>query len=213
MYSGSIQDHPPIFVALTAFWGQVRLGELLPSRESDYDSSLLPRWSDFGIANESGSRLLHLPRTKTGGARGEEIFITRQDHLDPIACLELHQLVNGGHNLPLASYRSSSGSMLSLTRRKSLRRVNEVLTAEGFQPISGHCFRIGGTTHLLLAGVPPDVVRLMGRWSSDSFLRYWCSLDLIAPLHAELLKSKLRKDPGAVLGFLFRRPFRPLGTG
>jgi hypothetical protein len=34
---------------------------------------------------------------------------------------------------------------------------------------------------LLIAGTPPDVVKATGRWSSESFLRYWRSLDALAP--------------------------------
>ncbi|KIK93936.1 hypothetical protein PAXRUDRAFT_143952 [Paxillus rubicundulus Ve08.2h10] len=54
---------------------------------------------------------------------------------------------------------------------------------------TGHSFCIGGTTELLLAGVPPDVVKALGHWSSDTFLHYWCSLELLAPLHIENLPS------------------------
>ena len=37
----------------------------------------------------------------------------------------------------------------------------------------GHTFRIGGTTHLLLLGVEPMIVMVIGRWSSKAFLGYW----------------------------------------
>ena len=32
----------------------------------------------------------------------------------------------------------------------------------GLPGSSGHSFRIGGTTELLISGVPPDVVKMMG---------------------------------------------------
>jgi hypothetical protein len=55
----------------------------------------------------------------------------------------------------------------------------------GFPILTGHSFRIGGTTHLLLSGVPPDVVKTTGRWSSDAFLRYWRSTEQIASIYLE----------------------------
>jgi hypothetical protein len=55
--------------------------------------------------------------------------------------------------------------------------------------ITGHCFHIGGTTKLLMAGVPPHIIKMMRRWSSDTFLHYWCSLEIIAPLYAEFMGS------------------------
>ncbi|KAF8573828.1 hypothetical protein K439DRAFT_1280376, partial [Ramaria rubella] len=42
----------------------------------------------------------------------------------------------------------------------------------------------GGMMELLLASVHPDVVKAMGRWSSDSFLVYWRLLGELTPLHA-----------------------------
>ncbi|KAF8596955.1 hypothetical protein BDV93DRAFT_454069, partial [Ceratobasidium sp. AG-I] len=55
------------------------------------------------------------------------------------------------------------------------------------QPTS--LFHIGGTTALLKAGVPPDIVQKMGRWASDAFLRYWRDLSEIMSAHAELLND------------------------
>ncbi|KAF9223513.1 hypothetical protein BS17DRAFT_705800, partial [Gyrodon lividus] len=49
---------------------------------------------------------------------------------------------------------------------------------------------IGGTTEFLLASVPPDVIKALGCWSSDTFLHYWHSLELLAPLHVENLDSQ-----------------------
>ncbi|KAF5381299.1 hypothetical protein D9615_008401 [Tricholomella constricta] len=191
--SGALNPASPediciLLVACIAFWGQIRLGELLPNREALYDPKKFPSWADLRKPNASGSRILHLPHTKLGGTRGEDVIIARQAFLDPISCLDLHHSVNGTPNHIIASYRDPGGASIALTCRKFLRRVNNILSTLHYPHISGHCFRIGGTTHLLLSGVPPDVVRMMGRWSSDSFLRYWRSLEIIAPMYAELLR-------------------------
>ncbi|KIK78586.1 hypothetical protein PAXRUDRAFT_80365, partial [Paxillus rubicundulus Ve08.2h10] len=79
----------------------------------------------------------------------------------------------------------SSRGWHCLTRKKILARCNSIWTSNGIPASAGHSFRIGGTIELLLAGVPPDVVKALDRWSSDAFLRYWRSLELLAPLHIE----------------------------
>ncbi|EJD38969.1 hypothetical protein AURDEDRAFT_42283, partial [Auricularia subglabra TFB-10046 SS5] len=73
----------------------------------------------------------------------------------------------------LFSYRDADGSLRPLTKRAFLGRLNEIWSAAGMKTVSGHCFRIGGTTALLKLGVDTDIVKISGRWKSDSFLRYW----------------------------------------
>ena len=55
------------------------------------------------------------------------------------------------------SYRSPQG-LKSLTKPMFLQRCNEIWQPLGYPRTMGHCFRIGGTTELLLAGIPPEVV-------------------------------------------------------
>jgi hypothetical protein len=69
-------------------------------------------------------------------------------------------------------YLSPTGPIL-LYKKPFLARCNSILAANGLGRITGHCFRIGGTTELLMVGVHPDAVKKLGRWKSDAFLRYW----------------------------------------
>ncbi|KAF9224483.1 hypothetical protein BS17DRAFT_641968, partial [Gyrodon lividus] len=106
---------------------------------------------------------------------------------DPIAAINNHLNINKiPPNLPLFSYLSTRG-WRCLTKKILLACCNSIWLAAGIPAITGHSFRIGGTTELLLTGVPPDIVKALGRWSSDAFLRYWHSLELLAPLHMENL--------------------------
>ena len=52
--------------------------------------------------------------------------------------------------------------------------VRRVMRAAGQQPelFGAHSLRIGGATAALAAGVPPQLIRLMGRWSSDVYEVY-----------------------------------------
>ncbi|EJD42253.1 hypothetical protein AURDEDRAFT_42371, partial [Auricularia subglabra TFB-10046 SS5] len=71
------------------------------------------------------------------------------------------------------AYRNNEDVLVPLTKGAFLSRLNEIWKAAGMDSVSGHCFRIGGTTALLRLGVDTDVVKVAGRWKSDAFLRYW----------------------------------------
>jgi hypothetical protein len=183
--------------ATTAFWGQCRLGELLPSSQVSLQTTPFPIRSGFQRSTRNThSFTLQLPRTKTHRHGQEVVLVSQRPAVNPIALLHKHLLVN---DMPgdthLFSYISDN-TFLSLTKPVFLRRCNEIWHLLGYPRTTGHCFRIGGTTELLIAGTPPDVVKATGRWSSDSFLRYWRSLDDIAPhyiRHLHLKKPRYRR--------------------
>jgi hypothetical protein len=173
--------------AVTAFWGQCRLGELLPISSSISASSSLsslPTRSDFkrSVRNPL-SCLLRLPTTKTHHHGQDVVLVDQRAPINPISLLKSHLRVNSVRSdSHIFSYQSGNG-LLPLSKGRFLQRCNSIWSRLGYPRTTGHCFRIGGTTELLIAGVSPDVVRTTGRWSSESFLRYWRSLDAIAPLH------------------------------
>lgn len=180
--------------ATTAFWGQCRLGELLPSSSPDVLSTPFPLRSGFKRSVHNPlSCIVHLPRTKTHHHGQDVVLVEQSIPSNPITLLKRHLRIN---NLPndslLFSFTSNSG-LCFLTKHIFLQRCNQIWQLLGYPRTTGHCFRIGGTTELLIAGIPPDVVKATGRWSSDSFLRYWRSLDEIAPQYLRHIRAKKRK--------------------
>lgn len=192
----SVLDHSDpldvccLAVACCAFWGQARLGELLPATLTIAKHNPLPELSHLRPpSTPAGSRVLHIPWSKTTLAAGASIFLPKQNHpADPISALQLHILTNSPTTGPIFSYRIR-GTLVVLSKPKFLARVSSCFTSTNFPHITGHSFRIGGTTELLLRRVDPKVVQVMGRWSSDAFLRYWRSIDILGPLHTELITS------------------------
>lgn len=179
--------------AATAFWGQCRLGELLPSSSSS-PSPTLPTRADFKRSvKNSQLYVLRLPRTKTHRHGQEVVLVDQQLPINPIFLLKNHFRVS---RTPLAhsllSFKTADGFSV-LTKSVFLRRCNSVWSSLGYPRTTGHSFRIGGTTELLIAGTPPDIVRATGRWSSASFFRYWRSLDDIAPFHIRNIHSRKRR--------------------
>jgi len=175
--------------ALAATSGQARLGELLPTSMFIHDPLQHPSVSDLQPpVTVGGSRALKFPHTKMTGNLSDVIFLCSQnDCTDPNSIIDKHIKINQlPLHYPLFSYRYGDGCA-ALTKRKFLTRCNDIWSRYGLPMITGHCFRIGGTTILLLRGVSPDIVKRMGRWSSDAFLKYWQSLEILAPLHTELL--------------------------
>ena len=107
-------------------------------------------------------------------------------HTNPTATLKHHLRTNQpNHNSPIFSIASPQNSM-HLTKHCFMQRCNAIWRKAGYPRVTRHSFRIGGTTELLLAGVPPDVVKKAGRWSSDSFLRYWRSAEDIIHVHSHI---------------------------
>ncbi|KAF9030724.1 hypothetical protein BDZ89DRAFT_949451 [Hymenopellis radicata] len=87
----------------------------------------------------------------------------------------------------LASFIDERGQRKVLTKRAFLLRCNEIWLKEGLSRLTGHSFRIGGTTYFLLKGKDPNVVKALGRWSSDAFLRYWRQLDQLGIMYIEMM--------------------------
>lgn len=176
----------------TALWAQLHLGKILsPWEKSFLKGNMVCRAHLQPAFNANGSHKCHLPFTKVAKSHGEDVVICRQaDASDPINALDIHHLLNNPPaDILLFSYRLRLG-WRCLTQRKFLACCNLIWLVAGLLAFTGHSFCIGGTTKLLLSGVPPNVVKALGRWSSDTFLCYWRSLDLLAPLHAELLPSR-----------------------
>ena len=174
--------------ASVAFWGQCRLGELLAPSRTDLSTSSKPSRRNLSVKSpyrHNFAYTLFLPQTKTK-RHGDSITLVSQTGLsDPLRLLRNHLRINNlAPSSPLFAHRTSHGSH-SLTKRQFIIRCNDIWSKLGFPRTTGHSFRIGGTTELLLSGVPPDVVKTLGRWSSDSFLRYWRSLEDLAPLYAK----------------------------
>lgn len=185
----------PVDVAVRAaakvsYWAQLRLGEVLGSSKTKHDPSVLPSRSSLGPSvSPNGSRELFLPSTKTHQRSGERVIITAQrDPVNPIAALRAHldlsrHLPDSAHLFAYVDKRT--GDIRCLTKDCFLARCNEIWARNGIGRVTGHAFRIGGTTGLLRAGVPPEVVRSMGRWTSDAHFRYWRDTRNIAVAHAE----------------------------
>ena len=101
------------------------------------------------------------------------MFWSCQDGItDPKAALDNHlQINNPLAKGPLFAYRHSI-SLRLLTKKVFLERINMITVLLGEQSLKGHGIHIRVTLEFLLWGVPFDVIKSLGHWSSDSFTLY-----------------------------------------
>lgn len=182
-------DAAVLAIALAAFWGQCRLSELLGSARRNTTNPDLPLLASIGPrTSSSGTREVHLPKTKTSRVHGQKIILTRQEsRLDALRAiahsLKISRITDKSSNIFI--YRQGHGNTFrAVTKEQFLRKCNEIWSAKGIPHVTGHSFRIGGTAELLDKGVPVDLVKEMGRWRSDAFHKYWRGIGVVAPRHA-----------------------------
>ncbi|KAL0564041.1 hypothetical protein V5O48_018014, partial [Marasmius crinis-equi] len=102
-------DSAVMAAASTAFYGQLRLGEILPSSSStsNYNHRRLPVAGDLSLTEDQLSYSLHLPSTKTSIHQGVDVLIPSQagDPTDPVTAIYSHLSANDpGDEAPLFSY-------------------------------------------------------------------------------------------------------------
>ncbi|KAG2121741.1 hypothetical protein DEU56DRAFT_746537 [Suillus clintonianus] len=166
-----------VFACLTsAFYSLARLGELTVKSIKIFTPQEHVKRADVRMDCEDRNGLrvskIHVPRTKTS-TTGEDIYWARQsDSTDPEAALIQHFTIN--EPLPndhLFTWRHPKGPR-PLTRGAFLKRIASIAKQGGCPDLKGHGIRIGGTLEYLLRGIPFDVVKSMGRWSSEAFTIY-----------------------------------------
>ncbi|KAE9394196.1 hypothetical protein BT96DRAFT_943354 [Gymnopus androsaceus JB14] len=167
------KDRAIAAAAKALFAGQMRAGEPLGSSPalSDFDHNTFPTVGDLLPPNNTGEHILCLPKTKTPQSRGEKvILVSKAGRTCPNCAFRHHLQVNHlGSKHPLMAYQNEHNKLAILMKSNFLAHCNDIWSSKGLLRMTGHCFRIGGTTHLLISGVPPDVVKALRRWKSHAF--------------------------------------------
>jgi hypothetical protein len=188
-------DITTLAIALTAFWGQCRLGEILPTSLASSIDHLPRRSGIITTFTPDKAFKIHLPRTKTKKHGDEIILVAQRTPIDPVRTIQIHLDQEPAEPSSLLFSKTTERHQ-RITKTAFLKRCNEVWAKEGIPRVTGHSFRIGGTAELLLAGVDPAVVKATGRWSSDAFQKYWRSLDRLAPIHMQGLDTSRQAGKG-----------------
>ena len=80
-----------------------------------------------------------------------------------------------------------------LTKAGLTSETRQHLSMSGLQPCqyAGHSYRIGAATTFASVGLPPWLIKTLGRWSSDCYERYiQCPHSLLSGISCQLLSDK-----------------------
>lgn len=171
-----------------AFFGLMRFGEVSVTSRSAFNPMKHLTRNDLFFGTDLENRpyaRLRLPSAKTAKAgEVQDVFLVEEGLLCPLAALRnLIRVVPAGASDPLFSWTDRSGAIRPVVKPTALSKVNIILSTAGFGTAFGHSFRIGGASFYLAKGVPPEIVRIHGRWKSLAYEVYIRSFEQIASTH------------------------------
>ena len=182
--AGVMDTHCSLHVAtfacsLLLFHTLARLGSVLPaSQRSKLKTILLRKCVNF----TSRGMLVSMRHTKTiqFGERCLHIpLVARNAVTCPVKAYSAHLSSLGAGRkagtVPAFLFRDLQGKIQWLTKSLFIRTFRSLaLTAGDPDPAaySGHSFRRGGASWAFQAGVPGEMIQIMGDWASDAYKRY-----------------------------------------
>ena len=158
-------------VACTAFFGCFRLGELLATVPGAPHGVLVKDVVfEWRASPPRASLLLRLSKTNQVGPGTPVILGATGQDLCPVIALHNFLSVRQAGSGPLFTCQDGS----PLAKDVFVRAVRLALLQAGVDcsKYSGHSFRIGAATAAAQAGVSPDKIKLLGRWSSEAYMVY-----------------------------------------
>lgn len=167
------REHAALAIALTAFWGMARLGELVPNGKL---KRKIVRMRDVTWGPNQEWLKISIRDAKTA-APGEiqTLFLKRQpSFLDAVSAIE--RLVEDNSTRPcdpLFSYLEPNGTRSMFSKTKLIGVFKRVWkAADPGHDLTGHSFRVGGATLRWNNKVPLDTVIELGRWQSKAYQLY-----------------------------------------
>ena len=158
-----------------AFFGFLRCGEF--TCKSVFDPQINLTMDDVTIEEDSSSVKILLKASKTDPfRRGVVVNLFRTGH----SVCPVTAVLNYLKTIPSHLKRKGQPFFLNdklqpLTRHFFLQQLKTVLQSMGLdhsQLGQGHSFRIGAASSCSKAGIEDHLIKTLGRWSSDCYIRY-----------------------------------------
>jgi len=185
-------DSLMIWAAMTlAFFVFLRLGELTCNSSFCPNTHLtLLDISFHPIRTSSEYISVKLKVSKTDPFRvGQTIFIGKTSQpICPVEAMKCYLSRRGNSPGPLFLYASGK----PLTKDALTTETRQLLSFLGFKAsdYAGHSYRIGAATTAASVGLPPWLVKTLGRWSSDCYERYiQCPHSVLSGVSKKLVNS------------------------
>ena len=154
---------------LTGFFALMRLGELtFPNDANLRNWRKITKRSSVTITDDQYG--FHLPSHKADRFfEGNQIIIKKKQYcdLDPLHIFRRY-LASRDSLFPLSSPLWLTVDGAVPTRHFFVSRLHRFFDRD----IAGQSMRAGGATSLAENGVPPSLIQLIGRWTSDAFFIY-----------------------------------------
>lgn len=165
-------DHDDLlFLAmlLTGFFALMRLGKLsFPNDIRLRNWKKVTKRSTVVVSDDQYA--FHLPGHKADPFfEGNHVIVKQKQYnnIDPLTRFRAY-LSSRDSKFPLSSplWLTAKGSVP--TRQFFIRKIRRFFSGD----VAGQSMRAGGATSLAEHGVPPSLIQLIGRWSSDAFFIY-----------------------------------------
>ncbi|KAK7012906.1 hypothetical protein R3P38DRAFT_2441467, partial [Favolaschia claudopus] len=181
-----------------AFYSCARIGEVTVKSLQTFNSRIHVKPSNVREERNSNGlsmTVFAIPVTKAN-PDGEDVYFAAHPGIsDPVALFQNHRRINNPpHDSHLFAYKHGK-ALRPLTKPAFIARLHKASRAAGIDPLQGHGIRIGSTLFYLLRGTPFDVVRTIGRWSSDAFLLYLRK-------HAQIMAPYMQANPDLHADFI-----------
>ena len=154
-------------VSLAAFWGSLRVGEILCPLVSSFDVKSSCLLSDLQFT-ESGMKIwIRSPKVFSVQGDVVEIFEVKRSALDPVAALKYYCKLReekNGHKNESPLFVGDDGK--PFTRQKFNTLLHQLLdpfVKDNKDSLSGHSFRSGLATLMEAAGVSQEDIKAWGR--------------------------------------------------
>ena len=166
------RDHDDLlFLAmlLTGFFALLRLGEMtFPNDTSLQNWRKISKRSTVTVTDDQYG--FHLPSHKANRFyEGNQIIVKKKQYcnLDPLIHFQAY-FSSRDNKFPLSTPLWLMANGAVPTRHFFISRLRHYFDCD----VAGQSMRAGGATSLAEHGVPPSLIQLISRWSSDAFFIY-----------------------------------------
>ena len=177
-------------VCIFAFLLLFRKSNLVPQTRSSFEKDKQLTWQDLVITKNNiivGIRWAKNEQFEKD-LMTHPLPIIKGSELCPLDALQnMFKLIKPSKT----DHLFTLGSGVSFTYPRFQSMLHRVLVDIGIQNASSygsHSFRRGGATFAFLCGVPAEIIKVLGNWKSDCYLKY-----LHLPLEARIVASELVK--------------------
>ena len=169
------QDYVMLWAACClAFFGFLRIGEMVAPSEAQYDPGANLCVDDVAVDQKESPTVIRvsIKQSKTDPfRRGVDLFLGKSGtDLCPVVAILNYLVVRGVTPGPLFLYRDGR----FLTRQRFVVAVRGALQEAGIDQSKycGHSFRIGAATTAASRGMEDSIIKTLGRWESQAYLQY-----------------------------------------